>query len=274
MVNWYYVDGTERVGPVSLNEFQALVKDGKIDHETYVWKKGFANWERFKNVEELQFISEIKPEEILISNSEEIINKAIVEEVAEELKEELNVELKEEIRIESFSWNSFDKSASRFFLKIGHDRINSTTNSYGPYTFHEILEAYKEKRINEKTLIFTFGLDTWYPISSIVLLREELKIDNLLPVVQSTEPIYFLQKLDGKYNILLLKSYSNLSMKLLTNSILDSSHELILSLYQGSKKLSEDVKLKVIDVNRHEQLIIADLIEANEEAKRIINEFN
>ena len=54
MVNWYYVVGSERVGPVSVSALKVLFSNGEITNDTYIWKKGFANWERLKDVAELK----------------------------------------------------------------------------------------------------------------------------------------------------------------------------------------------------------------------------
>ena len=61
MVNWYYVIGSERVGPVSVSALKVLFSTGEISNDTYIWKKGFANWERLKDVTELK-LDEIEME--------------------------------------------------------------------------------------------------------------------------------------------------------------------------------------------------------------------
>jgi hypothetical protein len=55
MVNWYYVLGSERVGPVSVEILKSLFLSDEINSETYIWKKGFQNWEHLKDVGELSF---------------------------------------------------------------------------------------------------------------------------------------------------------------------------------------------------------------------------
>jgi len=43
-MNWYYVDGPERVGPIADAEWQELVNTGKIQPSTLVWCKGMKGW--------------------------------------------------------------------------------------------------------------------------------------------------------------------------------------------------------------------------------------
>ena len=57
MVKWYYVQGPDRVGPVSVEALKELFLKEEINPESYVWRKGFQNWERIKDVSELDFSS-------------------------------------------------------------------------------------------------------------------------------------------------------------------------------------------------------------------------
>ena len=41
---WYYVTGSEKVGPLSQEQFDELVNDGTISLETLVWHKGLSDW--------------------------------------------------------------------------------------------------------------------------------------------------------------------------------------------------------------------------------------
>ncbi|SFE32621.1 protein of unknown function [Thermoanaerobacter thermohydrosulfuricus] len=42
--NWYYVHNSKRIGPVSAKEIYQLVKNGRLDSNSLVWRKGFKNW--------------------------------------------------------------------------------------------------------------------------------------------------------------------------------------------------------------------------------------
>ena len=43
-MDWYYVDGGERRGPLSEPEFNELIRGGRVTAETQVWREGWANW--------------------------------------------------------------------------------------------------------------------------------------------------------------------------------------------------------------------------------------
>ncbi|GAB4341263.1 MAG: hypothetical protein Kow0099_17800 [Candidatus Abyssubacteria bacterium] len=49
-MQWYYVLGKERIGPVEEEEFRSLVSTGTIRSETLVWRKGMTQWQRYRDV--------------------------------------------------------------------------------------------------------------------------------------------------------------------------------------------------------------------------------
>ncbi len=49
-MNWYYVQEGRQVGPVTEEQFQALVANGTIQTTTYVWYQGMANWQPYNQV--------------------------------------------------------------------------------------------------------------------------------------------------------------------------------------------------------------------------------
>lgn len=50
-MDWYYARGVEQVGPVSGEEFQALIARGEIAPDTLVWHEGMTDWQAFSEVE-------------------------------------------------------------------------------------------------------------------------------------------------------------------------------------------------------------------------------
>ena len=46
-MQWYYAVGKEQKGPVTQEEFQALVDEGKIKAKTLVWNPNMANWDEY-----------------------------------------------------------------------------------------------------------------------------------------------------------------------------------------------------------------------------------
>lgn len=51
--DWFYLDGGNQQGPISLAEMRALCDAGVITHETYVWQQGLPNWQNAGATEQL-----------------------------------------------------------------------------------------------------------------------------------------------------------------------------------------------------------------------------
>ena len=49
-MQWFYAVGSERLGPVSPEQFSNLVADGTVTAATLVWREGFANWQAWGEV--------------------------------------------------------------------------------------------------------------------------------------------------------------------------------------------------------------------------------
>ncbi len=47
-MDWYYVVDNERIGPVSDEDFQALIDNGTIQPDTLVWNETMEAWEKFR----------------------------------------------------------------------------------------------------------------------------------------------------------------------------------------------------------------------------------
>ena len=50
-VQWYYSDGTNRLGPVDEATFSGLIRAGTIRADTLVWREGMQGWERCDTVD-------------------------------------------------------------------------------------------------------------------------------------------------------------------------------------------------------------------------------
>ena len=59
---WYYVDAGERKGPVDESVIQTLISSDDLQEEDYVWRKGFENWVKIKEVGEFELASDIEEE--------------------------------------------------------------------------------------------------------------------------------------------------------------------------------------------------------------------
>jgi uncharacterized RDD family membrane protein YckC len=49
-MNWYYVDQGQQAGPVNDAQFEELVRSGKIQPDTLVWREGMAAWQSYREV--------------------------------------------------------------------------------------------------------------------------------------------------------------------------------------------------------------------------------
>ena len=50
--SWHLVVNREQVGPMTASEVQDQYAKGEVNEDTYIWKEGFANWQRLGDTEE------------------------------------------------------------------------------------------------------------------------------------------------------------------------------------------------------------------------------
>ncbi len=154
---WYYVQGSERVGPVERPELAQLYTDGVINSDSYVWKKGFDNWIVLREVDELADLMNSSANET-IEEVEEI--PMMTDEVEEVMPE----------KIEALDLSQIGENEKRFSIKVGVDRGGQEAE-YGPFSLTQLKKAYEQKRINEKTYIFTPGMDNWVFLADFELYK-------------------------------------------------------------------------------------------------------
>lgn len=145
---WYYVQGSERVGPVERSELEQLYTDGVINSESYVWKKGFDNWKVLNEVSEL---ADLMNSSNAAAEVEEVEEIPPMTEGSEDVMPE---------RIETLDLSQIGEQEKRFSIKVGVDRGGQEAE-YGPFSLAQLKKAYEQKRINEKTYIFTPGMENW-----------------------------------------------------------------------------------------------------------------
>lgn len=145
---WYYVQGSERVGPVERSELDQLFANGVINADSYVWKKGFDNWKVLNSVEELSDLLNVG------IGSEEVEDIPPMDEGFMEEEEEMPE------RIEGIDLSQIGDHDKKFTIKVGIDR-GGVEAEYGPFSIAQLKKAYEQKRINEKTYIFTPGMENW-----------------------------------------------------------------------------------------------------------------
>jgi hypothetical protein len=160
MAEWYYVDSGERVGPITQDEVEKLVVDGVLDADSYVWTKGYENWEKLGEVEELSYIYA----------TEEAADTGLPPVIGDEGPKE-------------FSWEDLGNHDKVIMIKVGIDRGGKETE-YGPYTLIELQKAFGENRINEKTLVFINGMNEWIFLSDSPIFEKffgspQIKIEDI-----------------------------------------------------------------------------------------------
>ncbi len=231
MINWYYVDGTERVGPVEESVLKKLFLDSKINQETYVWKKGFPNWERLKNVHELNF----NIDENIISQTETIEDTVL--------------------EVEPFSWLSFDEDEAIFFVRTGLDRHNKNHSYFGPYSSVEILAAIEQKRMNEKTDIFSLGMDSWQKISSSPYFCEKLNLNALSVPGRECSPCFiFAETEDENHFILITEKFKDHYKGISLNKIREGE-ELFASAFKGTQLLEKNIECSILKFDSFDHVV-------------------
>ncbi len=135
--NWYYVQKGNRQGPVGQEVILSMVVNQELTSSDFVWKKGFDNWKKIKEVPELQ----VEP-------------GPVIEPLAFPSAPVMN-EIEKE-----FSFANMDENDRSIFIRVGNDR-GGATSDYGPFSLKQLKQLYKENRINGKTFVFTTGMKEW-----------------------------------------------------------------------------------------------------------------
>lgn len=151
--NWYYVLKGNRQGPVNQDAILSLIKNQELKDEDFVWKKGFDNWKKIREVNELQ-----------ISQSPEI-------------------DLPEIIYVEK-NLKDFAPDERALWVRVGNDR-GQAPNNYGPFTIAQLKKLFDENRINGKSLLFAQGMKEWKILADFPDYQEVF--EELPPVIQEED---------------------------------------------------------------------------------------
>ena len=138
-VDWYYVEGEKRVGPVKEEQLIKKIKEGTLGDDNFVWKKGFDNWKKLKDCDDLP---DMEDESLEIPTIVKSSNKRDI------------------------NWDSIKDNEKVFLIKIGIDRGGQEVE-YGPYSLNILKKAAAEGRINGKTLLFVSGMNSWEFLSDL-----------------------------------------------------------------------------------------------------------
>jgi hypothetical protein len=124
---------------VPLGQFRNLISQKKIGPDTFVWTKGFDNWKKLKEIKEFEQAPIQAPPLIKSIPVPEVIGP---------------------------DWESIADEERIFHIKIGHDRGGSEIE-YGPYSINDLKIFLQEKRINQKTYVYTPGMENWSLLADI-----------------------------------------------------------------------------------------------------------
>jgi hypothetical protein len=61
-MEWYYMEGEKRIGPVAQDALIALIRSGTVNRSTPVWRDGIADWLELGQSELASFIATPPPE--------------------------------------------------------------------------------------------------------------------------------------------------------------------------------------------------------------------
>lgn len=264
MVNWYYVQGSERVGPVNEETLRDLYKKNVLNAESYIWRKGFANWERLKDVTEIDFSKPSVPPAPL--------KKVVLEEAPKEEEQVISTGPSSPEIIFNFDWNSVGEDEELFYLKIGRDRaMKSAASTYGPYSIKELKAALDDKRINNKTLLYSAGMSGWIELGQTPLDPKILKI-NMSETIGET-PLLMVLENEPLPLIALVKEAGATRCTLLGAGPFKAGTTLLSSLYSGTQLKAKDVKLEIEKYDPKDQMVSCHILEIDEGAKKIIQNY-
>lgn len=253
MVNWYYVQGSERVGPVSEETLRDLFQKEVLNLESYIWKKGFANWEKLKDVSELDFKN--GPSSIAIRS---------------ELKNESEVSSPEIVF--NFDWDSIGEKEELFFIKIGQDRKQAPESVlYGPYSLEELKEALEEKRINMHTYLFSPGMPGWIEIGQTPLDPKNLRINtaNILDEV----PLLMVLENNPLPLIAMVQKAGSDRCTLIGEGHFQKGKEVLGSIYSGTTLKAKNLKLMIEEYSPIEQKALCSISKIDEAGKKIMQNY-
>lgn len=158
--SWYYVRGNDRIGPVEESELASLFGDQTLEAESYVWTKGFDNWQRAKNVDQLQ---------TYLSGDD----AAIITPASPPKGDRPSLDIA-----------SLPEDRPCVTIKIGYDR-GADDVEYGPYTLAQLRRAYKENRINGKTFVYVPGMENWQFLAETPLF--DRITSDMPPIIEDSE---------------------------------------------------------------------------------------
>lgn len=155
--NWYYVQKGNRHGPVAVDILESLIASGELTTSDFVWKKGFENWKKIKEVDELK--SSPKSEAI----------------------PELQLP---PVQFHEVNLKNINPDERILYVRIGIDR-GGAYSDYGPFNIKQLKQLFKENRVNGKTLIFCQGMKDWKILGDLPEYQEIF--EEMPPVIKEAD---------------------------------------------------------------------------------------
>ncbi|MCK6594792.1 MAG: DUF4339 domain-containing protein [Bacteriovoracaceae bacterium] len=241
MAQWYYVEGSERIGPMEQTALENLIALGTLNLESYVWRKGFPNWVKVKDIEELAVHTESSDAH---SNADDVAESGSAKsdkrerrthstEQAQIYDKEIKVENIQSRQINLKNISSLDKE---FYIKIGADREESVEVEYGPYALDELKKMFAQKRINEKTFIATINADKWVTLADFDLVEKITDTRLIKPHLTTNDPVFLRALVDGEVAEGIVRDLSLGGGQFLTKEILPLQKKLKANLVWGNRK--------------------------------------
>ncbi len=148
--SWYYVQKGNRHGPVAVEVIQQMVANSDLNSADYVWKKGFENWKKIKEVPELEE-GQAAPQ-----SAPAPAPAAFKAPEAQKSNDSLGPKLEHK----EPNLKSVNPEERNMFIRIGNDR-GLPPSDYGPFSLVQLKQLFKENRVNGKTLMFIPGMKEW-----------------------------------------------------------------------------------------------------------------
>ncbi len=157
--NWYYVLKGNRQGPVAIEVLQEMVTKTELTLADFVWKKGFENWKKIKEIEELQPKIKAPPAPTPAPTPTRVEATPAAAQVQAPVKVEETQNISR-LEFKEMSLKSLGEESRVIFVRIGSDRGEDPAE-FGPFTLKQLKQLFKENRINGKTYVFTAGMKEW-----------------------------------------------------------------------------------------------------------------
>lgn len=150
--SWYYVQKGQRHGPITIDALQNMIGIKELEENDFIWKKGFDNWKKIKDVQEVEAAPLNSYQELSV---EELLSPGLV--ASREPIASVNIQRPAPVE---FSFKKLAEDERQIFVRIGTDRGGAPAD-YGPFSIEQLRSLFEEKRINGKTLFFVKGMEEW-----------------------------------------------------------------------------------------------------------------